>query len=64
MVELTADDAEAGPMIFTVDGRESISMCGGDRIEVRKSAQTFHLLRLEGRSYYEALRSKLGWQGV
>jgi NAD kinase len=36
----------------------------GDRIEVRKSARSFHLLRLEGSSFYEALRQKLGWQGV
>ena len=64
MIELSADDAEAGPMIFTVDGRESISICPGDRIEVRKSAKRFNLLRLEGRSYYEALRSKLGWMGA
>ncbi len=63
-IELSADDAEAGPMIFTVDGRESISIASGDSIEVRKSAQTFTLLRLEGASYYEALRQKLGWQGV
>ncbi len=64
LIELSADDAEAGPMIFTVDGRESMSIAPGDTIEVRKSTKTFNLLRLEGRSYYEALRSKLGWQGV
>jgi len=64
VVELSADNIEAWPMIFTVDGRESISISPGDRIEVRKSAQSFTLLRLEGRSYYEALRQKLGWQGV
>jgi len=64
VVELASDNAEAWPMIFTVDGRESISISSGDRIEVRKSAQSFTLLRLEGRSYYEALRQKLGWQGV
>lgn len=64
VVELAADNTEAWPMIFTVDGRESISILPGDRIEVRKSPQSFTLLRLEGRSYYEALRQKLGWQGV
>lgn len=64
LIELSADDAEAGPMIFTVDGRESISIAPGDTIEVRKSAKSFHLLRLEGSSYFEALRQKLGWQGV
>jgi NAD+ kinase len=63
-VELSSEDRECGPMIFTVDGRDSIRIQIGDRIEVRKSERSFHLLRLEGRSFYEALRQKLGWQGV
>lgn len=64
VVELSGDDEETGPMIFAVDGRDSMHIEPGDRIEVRKSARSFHLLRLEGRSFYEALRQKLGWQGV
>lgn len=64
VVELSSDDAETGPMIFTVDGRESIPIEAGDWIEVKKSEHSFQLLRLEGRSFYEALRQKLGWQGV
>ncbi len=64
LVELSADDHEAGPMIFTVDGRESMHIESGDRIEVKKSDRSFDLLRLDGGSFYEALRQKLGWQGV
>jgi len=63
-VELSSEDRECGSMIFTVDGRDSIRIEIGDRIEVRKSERSFHLLRFEGRSFYEALRQKLGWQGV
>jgi NAD+ kinase len=51
-------------MIFTVDGRDTIHIEPGGRIEVRKSANSFHLLRFEGRSFYDALRQKLHWQGV
>jgi NAD kinase len=51
-------------MLFTVDGRDSVHITPGDHIEVRKSDSSFHLLRLEERSFYEALRQKLGWQGV
>jgi NAD+ kinase len=51
-------------MIFTVDGRDNLRIEAGDRIEVKKASRSFHLLRLEGRSFYEALRQKLGWQGV
>ncbi len=64
MIELSSEDRDCGPMLFTVDGRDSIRIEPGDRIEVRKAAHSFHLLRLEGRSFYEALRQKLRWQGV
>jgi NAD+ kinase len=63
-VELSSEDSESGPMIFTVDGRDSIHIGPGDRIEVKKAELSFHLLRLEGRTFYNALRQKLHWQGV
>jgi NAD+ kinase len=64
VVGLSSDDHDSAPMLFTVDGRDTVRIGGGDHIEVRKSPRSFHLLRLEGRSFYEALRQKLGWQGV
>lgn len=64
VIELSAEDPESEPMLFTVDGRDTVHIEPGDRIEVKKSAQSFHLLRLEGRSFYLALRQKLGWQGL
>lgn len=64
VIELSAEDRDKAPMLFTVDGRESVRIGEGDHIDVRKSEHSFHLLRLEGRSFYEALRLKLGWQGV
>jgi NAD+ kinase len=64
VVELSSESHETGPILFTVDGRDTMHIEPGDRIEVRKSERSFHLLRLEGRSFYEALRQKLGWQGV
>lgn len=64
VIELSSEDKHSGPMIFTVDGRDNIPIEPGDWIEVKKSLQSFHLLRLEGRSFYEALRQKLRWQGV
>lgn len=64
VIELSSDDSDSGPMLFTVDGRDSVHVERGDRIEVRKASRSFHLLRLEGWSFYEALRQKLGWQGM
>jgi NAD+ kinase len=63
-IELSSEDRESSPMLFTVDGRDSIRIEPGDRIEVKKAARSFHLLRLDDRSFYEALRQKLHWQGV
>jgi NAD+ kinase len=63
-IELSSDDRDSGPMLFTVDGRDTIRIEPGDRIEVRKAERSFHLLRLKDRSFYEALRQKLRWQGV
>ncbi len=64
VVELLSQDRDLEPMLFTVDGRDSVRILPGDRIEVKKSARSFRLLRLEDQSFYLALRQKLGWQGL
>ncbi|MCP5532261.1 MAG: NAD(+)/NADH kinase [Akkermansiaceae bacterium] len=64
VVELSSEDPDAGAMLFTVDGRDTMRIEAGDRIEIRKSEHCLHLLRIEGSSFYAALRQKLGWQGV
>jgi NAD+ kinase len=64
VIELSSVDREACPMLFTVDGKDNIRIGPGDRIQVKKSKRSLHLLRLEGSSFYDALRKKLHWQGV
>jgi NAD+ kinase len=64
LVELSSEDRECGPMLFTVDGRDSVHIEPGDSIKVKKSPRSFHLLQLDGQSFYLALRQKLGWQGL
>lgn len=63
-IEISPERSEDGPMLFTVDGRDTTRIDPGDRVIVKKSDRSFHLLRLEGTTFYEALRQKLGWQGV
>ncbi|MEP4076771.1 NAD(+)/NADH kinase [Haloferula sp.] len=63
VIELSPDDTSDGPMLFTVDGRDCVEIQAMDRIEVRKAAQELNLLRLEGRSFYTAVRQKLNWRG-
>lgn len=63
VVELAPENADEAPMLFTVDGRDCVSIHHGDRIEVRKADHVLNLLRLKGHSFYEALRQKLNWRG-
>lgn len=62
-VEIVPEGTGEEPMFFTVDGRDIVEVFAGARIRVRKSSRSFHLLRLKNRSFYEALRQKLGWRG-
>lgn len=64
VLDLCANSHDGGHMLFTVDGRDTVHIGPGDHIVVRKSPRSFSLLRLPGRSFYQALRQKLGWQGV
>lgn len=63
VVELSPEDPGDGPMLFTVDGRDCVEVGERDRVEVRKSARALNLLRLDGWSFYGALRQKLNWRG-
>ena len=62
-IELAPDEEDAGPMLFTVDGRDVMRVSEGGRVIVRKAKRCLHLLRLEGHSFYEAVRRKLNWRG-
>jgi NAD+ kinase len=62
-VELAPDNADEAPMLFTVDGRDCVTIHHGDRIEVKKAAQSLNLLLLPGHSFYETVRQKLNWRG-
>lgn len=64
VVEIAPEAMDGGPMLFTADGRDTTHIEPGDRVEVRKSPRSLHLLLLEDRSFYQALRQKLLWQGL
>jgi len=64
VVEIAPEAVDGGPMIFTADGRDTTHVAAGDRIVVCKSPRSLRLLLLEDRSFYQALRQKLRWQGL
>jgi NAD+ kinase len=47
-------------VLLTVDGQEGVPLAAGDVIEVRRGAPV-SLVRSPHRTYYDVLRSKLGW---
>ncbi|HVJ44918.1 MAG TPA: NAD(+)/NADH kinase [Luteolibacter sp.] len=63
VIVLSSDGTE-NFMLFTVDGRDNTHIGPGDRIEVKRSPRSFHLLKPKAGSFYEALRQKLRWQGL
>jgi NAD+ kinase len=64
VVEISPESGDCGPMLFTVDGRDTTRIEPGDMIVVRKAEKALRLLMLEDRSFYQALRQKLRWQGL
>jgi NAD+ kinase len=53
-----------GEIYLTVDGQESVSICAGDMVYIRKAKQCVPLAVLPGVSFFEVLRQKLKWSGT
>lgn len=63
VIELASHENECSPMLFTVDGRDSLRIGPDARIRIRKAQRKFQLLCLPDRTFYQALRQKLRWHG-
>jgi NAD+ kinase len=48
-------------VVLTIDGQDSMPLVGGDAVVVRRGRSTVSLVRSPDRTYYDVLRSKLGW---
>jgi NAD+ kinase len=46
---------------LTLDGQIGIDLHPGDRVHITKAPETISLVRAPNKTYYEVLRSKLGW---
>jgi NAD+ kinase len=53
-----------GEIYLTVDGQESMAICAGDMVYIRKAKQCVPLAVLPGVSFFEVLRQKLKWSGT
>ena len=57
-VEIARREQDA---LLTIDGQEGTALAGGDVLEVRQGRSPVSLVRAPNRTYYDVLRSKLGW---
>ncbi len=48
-------------VVLTIDGQDSMPLAGDDVVIVRRARSTVSLVRSPDRTYYDVLRSKLGW---
>ncbi|MFP4056662.1 MAG: NAD(+)/NADH kinase [Candidatus Brocadiia bacterium] len=48
---------------LTLDGQVYQELAEGDRVTIRRAPQTFQLVDLGLRTYYDTLREKLNWRG-
>lgn len=62
VIELQPKDAHQ-EVFLTVDGHATRRICGGERLEIRKSSRVLPLAMLPGQSFSEVLRQKLKWSG-
>ena len=49
--------------LLTIDGQEGMPLQGGDVVEVREGRFPVSLIHSPNRTYFDVLRSKLGWGG-
>jgi NAD+ kinase len=60
VVEITVAPGQQD-VVLTLDGQEGLPLAGGDRVLVRRGRSPVSLVRSPNRTYYDVLRSKLGW---
>lgn len=48
---------------LTVDGQVAVTLQEGDRVVVRRAAESLQLIQTSRRTFFQTLRSKLDWRG-
>ena len=56
-----APEQHGEPVHLTLDGQVGFQLQPGDRVAIERAKTRVQLVRAAGKSYFEVLRSKLGW---
>lgn len=49
-------------MLLTLDGQLDMPLAGLDEVRIKKSKDSFYLIKYEGKSFFEILRERLMWE--
>lgn len=63
VIELSPSDRNQEPVLFTVDGRDTLRVARASVVVVEKAPKPLRVVRLPEHSFYETLRKKLSWSG-
>ncbi len=61
VIDIDVSSNEPGNASLVVDGHIRKSLVGNERITVRRSELTIDFVRIQGHTFFNALRHKLGW---
>lgn len=53
--------SDHGHMMLTADGQKGCQLVSGDCVYVKKTSYTINIIKLQGRTFYDLLRTKLTW---
>jgi NAD+ kinase len=60
-IEIELHRSTGGRAALSVDGQATVELAEGDRIGVRRAARDLQLVVTADRTFYDTLRTKLGW---
>jgi NAD+ kinase len=61
VIEVVIDPSQATQALVTCDGQVHQELNSGDRVHIRRSERSVHLIHPPGYDYFKLLRSKLQW---
>ncbi len=62
--EVVVDTSQSSEsLLMTVDGQVGTQLIPGEKLVVRRAAESVLIVRLQGSSFFERMRVKLGWGG-
>jgi NAD+ kinase len=63
LLRIEVEDPQKAEVTLTVDGQENVRLLPRDQVLIRQAPRKALIVRSDKRTFYEVLRTKLGWSG-